>query len=67
MALFLAPLNELAQLLRPGDPLHHLHDLDLAGLHTGLDVGPLLVFPLGGFGLFLFCAHFFSSIYAFFC
>ena len=63
MSFFLAPLDELAQLLRAGDPLHHLHDLNLAGLHTGLDVGLLLVLLL--FGLFLF--HCFSSIYAFFC
>ena len=69
LSLLFAPLDELSQLFRPGNALHHLHDLDLAGLHAGLDVGRLLLLHQDHFPnrLFLFCAHFFSSIYAFFC
>ena len=66
MALLFAALNELAQLFRAGDPLDHLHDLNFSGLHPGLNVRRLLRNGLKGV-FFLFGAHFFSSIYAFFC
>ena len=39
IAFFLAPLDQLAQLFRAGYAAHDLHDLDLARLHAGLDVG----------------------------
>ena len=70
LALLLPPLNELGQLFGPGDALHHLHNFDLAGLHAGLDIGLRLLLlqnHLAGGVVFLFGAHVFSSIYAFFC
>ena len=82
VALLLAPLNQLSQLFRAGDALYHLHDLHLAGFHTGLhlrggglasvglflqDHGHTVVLGLDQGGIFfLFGTHGFSSIYAFF-
>ena len=55
--------------LHIGGALHHLHNLHLAGLHAGLDIGlflSLLQDHLADGVVFLFGAHVVSSIYAFF-
>ena len=70
VALLLAPLDELGQLIGTLNALDHLHDLDFSGLHAALDVGLLvhLLLLLGGDGVYnsgFLGAHGFSSIYAF--